>query len=154
MIESLDLKTAAEKINKKTGERSEFTKKARAGRTVAALYEFEQAIRWACAKRGAAVFDLAGSPTISTCSHCGAEGVKAHERDHRMVVCGSCGAETERRQAGSAMAWQMTAPGIEEAIVDFHANAARAAASAAGAKAEKIAKLSEGRRAARAVAAG
>lgn len=149
VIESLDLKAAAEKIDPSTGERSEFKKKARSGRTVAALYEFEQALKWSFAKAGGAAFDLAGSPTISTCSHCGEDAVKTSETDPRIVVCSACGAEAERRLAGAARAWQMAAPGIEEAIVDFHAAAADAAAAAASAKAEKMTKLSAGRRAAR-----
>lgn len=149
VVEFPNLKVAAIKIDETTGERSEFAKKARFGRTVAALYELEQEIRAACSRFNTALFEINGAETVATCAHCGASGVVAAQDDHRELQCSACGARTERRRHGAARAWQLSAPGIEERIVEFHVLAARSAEEQAMASANRKAKMIEGRQKAR-----
>lgn len=146
VIEIPDLKAAAITVDEKTGERTEFAQQARFGRTVAALYEFEQEIRAACSRFNTALFDLRGEETVATCAHCGAPGVVPAQDDHRELVCPNCGARTERRAHGAARAWQISSTGIEERIVDFHLQARRDAEERAAVSATKKAKMAEGRR--------
>lgn len=149
VLEPLDLAEAALKVNEATGEKTEFSAKARAGRVVAAIYEFEQAIRWACAKHATAVFDLSGAPTASRCAHCGSSDVEPAATDHRMVSCRECGAQEDRKVSGAAVAWGFAIDGIAERIVDWHAATTQGRQEAKAATALRKAKMAEGRRTAR-----
>jgi hypothetical protein len=146
-LEPLDLAAAAIKVNEVTGEKTEFNAKARSGRVVAAIYEFEQAIRWACAKHATAVFDLHGMPTVSTCPHCGSDEVETAAADHRLISCRACGAQEDRKLSGAAMAWQFTQDGINDRIVDWHAFSASSREEAKDASSLRKQKMADGRRA-------
>lgn len=153
VIEPLDLKRAAIKIDPATGERSEFTKAARAGRVVASIYEFEQEVRKAAGNYGRAIFDMVGQPTIGCCASCGANAVTNVADSTHEVICSACGAISDRKRQGAAAAWQMAQEGIEDRIVDFHATRAQAIAEDQAKSAERKRKMADGRRAARANAA-
>lgn len=122
VIEPLDLAEAARKIDETTGERSDFGRKARAGRVVAAIYELESAIRWACTKTGTAVLELTAS-TATYCAICGG-AITTNTEQHQLVRCNDCGAELDRKKNGAAVAWQLAEPGREGAVEDYHLTAA------------------------------
>lgn len=149
LVETLDLAAAALKIDEKSGERSEFAAAARRGRQVAALFELDQMIVAACEKYGRALFRMQGAPTVTTCAVCGGAHVQAVKETPREVECGDCGARGDRKLMGAACAWQMGEPGIEDRIVDYHADIARTKTEAKAAKVEKASKMAEGRRKAR-----
>ena len=144
-IEPLDLASAAVKVSELTGEKSEFSKKARAGRVVAALYELESAIRWAATKTGAAVLDLV-SETASQCSICGGSHVTASKEDHQTLLCSDCGAVLDRKQNGAALAWQAVSEKRDDHVEDFWIAHLGKRDDAASKKAEKLSKMAEGRR--------
>lgn len=148
VIEPLDLAKAAIKVDEATGERTEFAKKARAGRVVAALYELESAIRWAAAKSGTALLELSGGETVSRCGYCGGDTVP-DEADGQLLHCSQCGADIQRKQNGAALAWQMVNEDIEPLVEQFWTQALEARREHEGKMAEKKAKMAEGRRAAR-----
>jgi hypothetical protein len=150
VIEPLDLKAAAQKVNEVTGERGEFGAKARAGRTVAALYEFEQEIRKAATAYGRALFELKGQPTVTTCAHCGSVDIGAVEGEHQVLNCRSCGAIADRKLSGAAVAWQLSMEGVEDRIAQYHIRRRREAEEAAAAAASRKQRMAEGRRKARA----
>jgi hypothetical protein len=152
LIEPLDLAAAAKKVNETTGEKTEFARKARAGRTVAAVYEFESAIRWAAAKQGSAVIELTG-PTASQCSVCGSVDVVTNEDDSQLMHCLGCGAELDRKQNGAALAWQAAHDDLDTLVEDFWRQRMEAQRERKERQAEKKAKLAGGRQAARAAAA-
>jgi hypothetical protein len=152
-LEPLDLAEAAVLVDERTGKKTEFTKAARAGRVVAAIYEFEAAIRWAAAKHATAVFDVVGLATASQCAHCGSGALIQHPADPRMVQCPDCGAEADRKRNGAAVAWAHCVDGIEGRIVDWHADTAAKSVADKAAAADRKAKMAEGRRSARAAAA-
>lgn len=147
VLEPLDLAKAAVKIDETTGERTEFTKKARAGRVVAALYELESAIRWAAAKTGSAVLELTGE-TASRCSTCGGS-VVSDETNSQLLHCVQCGADLDRKQNAAAMAWQMANDDLESLIETFWTETIAARRAAEDGQAEKKSKMAEGRRQAR-----
>lgn len=149
VIEPLDLAEAAIKVNETTGEKTDFTRRARAGRVVAALYEFESAIRWAGAKAQSAVLDLA-APTVSLCAHCGSQAIQADESDHQTLHCADCGAVTDRKINGAAMAWQIASEAREEVVTDYWLQHEAAIRERAAEQAEKRRKLAQGRADARA----
>lgn len=149
LIETLDLAKAAQKIDTKTGERSEFSAAARRGRHVAALYEFDLLIGQACAKYGTALFRLEGAATVSECAVCGDAHVTPVADTAQELRCPSCGARGPRKLMGAARAWQIGAVGIEARILDFHSAQSAAREGAAAAKAEKSAKMALGRQLAR-----
>lgn len=128
-IEPLDLATAAKKIDENTGERIEFGAKGRAGRTVAAVSELESAIRWACAKRGTVVLDVA-APTASTCAICG--GVlpdkvdRADRNAMQATICPQCGANVDRKRNAAAVAWQIVSSDRDAWVERYHFEAAAA----------------------------
>lgn len=144
-IEPLDLAGAAVKVSELTGEKSDFTKKARSGRVVAALYELESAIRWAATKTGAAVLDLV-SETASQCSICGGSHVTASKEDHQTLLCSDCGAVLDRKQNGAALAWQAVSEKRDDHVEDFWIAHLGKRDDAASKKAEKLSKMAEGRR--------
>ncbi|WP_018079340.1 hypothetical protein [Thiobacillus denitrificans] len=147
VLEPLDLAKAAVKIDEITGERTEFAKKARAGRVVAALYELESAIRWAAAKAGSAMFELTGE-TASRCSICGGD-VLPDETNGQLLHCTECGADLDRKQNGAAMAWQLANDDLESLVEAFWTETFAARRSAENEQAEKKQKMAEGRRKAR-----
>lgn len=147
VIEPLDLAEAALKVDEATGEKTEFAKKARSGRVVAALYEFESAIRWAAAKGGAAVLELSGK-TIQHCSMCGGTTLEEHG-DSQMLHCTHCGAELDRKQNGAAMAWRYTSHDLEDVVAEYWIDVHRATADRKAEKHEKLTKMAAGRRNAR-----
>lgn len=144
-IEPLDLAEAAIKVNQVTGEKTEFSRKARAGRVVAALYELDSAIRWAASKAGSAVLDLT-SKTASRCSVCGRDHVSAAEDDHQTLMCADCGATLDRKQNGAALAWQAVNEQREIHVEDFWIAHLGKRDEARAKKAEKLTKMAEGRR--------
>ena len=147
VIEPLDLAGAAQKIDPATGERSEFAKKARAGRVVAALYEFESALRWAAVKTEAAVLDLHAA-TASACAYCGGI-VKADPEDIQLLNCEACGAQIERKANGAACAWQLASAEREGAVARYWVERNAAISGAKEKKADKMTRMAAGRRAAR-----
>ncbi|MDY0036708.1 MAG: hypothetical protein RBS05_12435 [Zoogloea oleivorans] len=149
VIEPLDLAEAAIKVDEVTGEKTDFTRRARAGRVVAALYEFESAIRWAGVKTQSAVLDLV-APTVSLCAHCGSQSVQPDEADYQTLHCADCGAATDRKLNGAAMAWQIAAEEREEAVTEYWLHHAAAQRERAAEQAEKKRKLAQGRADARA----
>lgn len=143
-IESLDLADAALKVNEENGEKSDFAKKARAGRVVAALYEFESAIRWATTKTGAALLEITG-PTASVCSICGG-AMDAAPEDHQTLHCHACGAVLDRKQNGAAVAWQSVNSQREDAVTNFWLELRAGEEAKKEKKAEKLSKMADGRR--------
>lgn len=148
-IEPLDLAKAAVKVDEVTGERTEFAKKARAGRVVAALYELESSIRWAAAKSGTALLELAGE-TASRCGFCGGD-VLPDESDGQLLHCTQCGADIDRKQNGAALAWQMVNEDLESLVEQFWTETLAARRDQDDKLAEKKAKMVEGRRNARTI---
>ena len=106
--EPLELAEAALKLDENTGEKSEFTKAARAGRFVVALYELEQAIVWACTKTQTPLVQV-HAPTVTTCPYCQGQ-TTAMEEDWHTIQCGACGAQVDRKLAGAANTWQQVEP--------------------------------------------
>ena len=144
-IEPLNLDAAAKKVDQATGEKTEFAKKARAGRVVAALYELESAVRWAASKGQCAVFELTGR-TTSRCAICGGETHSDNE-SHQVLNCGDCGAELDRKRNGAVVAWQFVSQAFEAAVEDFWLTFVAQNAERKEKKAEKLEKLAESRRA-------
>lgn len=143
-IEPLDLASAAVKVDEATGEKTDFAKKARAGRVVAALYEFESAIRWAAAKTAAALIEVSGA-TASVCSVCYGH-VEATKDDHQSIVCHDCGSVLDRKQNGAAIAWQSANDKREEVVADFWSEYFADSKAKKVKKAERLAKMAEGRK--------
>lgn len=147
VIEPLDLAEAAKKIDDRTGERSEFGRKARSGRVVAALYEFDSALRWAATKTGSAVLELVGK-TTQLCAYCGGETVDVP--DHLVAVaCKVCGAVTDRKLNAAAVAWQATVPRRDALVESYHSAVAEGRRTQLSKMAERKAKMAAGRSAAR-----
>lgn len=148
VIERPDLATAVVIVEEKTGERTEFAKKARAGRVVAALYELDSALRWAARKCDTAVFDLKGA-TASRCSLCGSDEVVADDKNSQQLHCHGCGAELDRKANGAAMAWQLVGDDLEGLVESYWAEALAEARDADEKRTERKRKMAEGRRKAR-----
>ncbi len=117
VIQPLDLSETAEKVDGRTGEPTDMARKARSGRVVAAIYEFESAIRWACAKAGTALLELIGK-TARRCSLCGGS-VRAAGKNGQVLHCNACGADLDRKMNGAALAWQAVAPDLDGWIAKF-----------------------------------
>lgn len=148
VIEPLDLKEAAIKLNEQTGEKTEFSKKARAGRVVASLYELESAIHWQAKKAGVAVFEE-NPETVSVCAHCGSTHIKPRDDDWQVLECADCGAQTDRKDNGASILYQSTVHGIESRTAEYHQAFIESENKRLIAKAEKLRKMQEGRRAKR-----
>lgn len=146
-IEPLDLKEAALKVNEVTGEKTDLSRKARAGRVVAAIYELESAIRWAAVKHGCAVLDIVGK-TASHCSMCGGV-IAADDEDIQVLHCDACGAELDRKQNGAAYAWQAAHDVYEKAVAEYWLRFQEERRAKAEENASKKLKLIEGRAKAR-----
>jgi hypothetical protein len=147
VIEPLDLQEAAKKIDDRTGERSEFGRKARSGRVVAALYELESALRWAAIKTGSAVLEIVGK-TTQLCAHCGGETGDVPD-GLAELECKRCGAVTDRKLNGAAVAWQATVPGRDALVESYHSAVAEGYREQMSKMAERKAKMAAGRSAAR-----
>lgn len=145
VIEPLDLKESAVVIDEDTGKRTEFAKKARAGRVVAAVYEFVSVLKWACTKMGSAYLELSG-PTATTCGICGCESIIPNKEDHQLVQCTDCGAETDRKLNGAAVAFQFAEASRDDAVEDFFTKAAERRKTLDLAKHLKLEKVQEARR--------
>ena len=148
VIEPLDLAKAAVKVDEATGERSDFARKARSGRVVAALYELESAIRWACTKAGTALIEISG-PTVTRCSHCGEDASAPSEEDHQELACSSCGAVADRKLSGAAVAWQIANEQREDLVECFWLETRKAREEERTKALVRKARMAEGRRVAR-----
>ncbi len=148
LLEIPDLKKAALKLDEKTGEKTDLARKARAGRTVAALYELESAMKWAACKAGSAVLKLRGEQTATTCGVCGASGkiLKADEEDGQTLYCQSCGSTMDRKKNGAANAWQFAANDLESLVTSYWETVLAQQSKAGERKAEKSAKMAAGRK--------
>ena len=144
-IEPLDLSAAAVKVDEVTGKKNELGKKARSGRVVAAIYEFESALMWAAAKAGTAILEVRGK-TATTCSICGGGHLNADDGDLQMLHCADCGAALDRKQNGAAVAWQVASAQREDAVEDFWIAHLGRVSEAKEKKAGKLAKMADGRR--------
>jgi hypothetical protein len=125
VIEPLSLKEAAVVVDEMTGERTEFAKKARAGRVVAAVSELAEAIRWQAIKHGTALLEE-NPPTVSTCSHCGSTNIMPSATDALSLCCQDCGAETGRKANASAVLFQSCCGDIAVRTERYHAAAVMA----------------------------
>jgi hypothetical protein len=112
VMEPLDLRAASRAVDESSGQWGAFTRHARAGRVVVALHEFEQAIRWACARHDTPVFELKGM-TTRTCAACGVVSLAAAQGDAQRVLCAHCGAEHDRRVNAACCSWRWTHEGLE-----------------------------------------
>lgn len=104
VIEPLDLK-AASRATVFGGEWSGFSRHARAGRAVVALHEFQQSIRWACARHGTPVLEVTG-PTTHYCAACGHEDMVAQLGGGARLFCLHCAADVEKGANAAAGAWR------------------------------------------------
>ena len=135
------------KINEETGERTEFAKSARAGRVVAAIYEFKSALKNAAINQQTALFEISGR-TVSTCTMCGG-GTTASADDHQTLTCESCGAILDRKKNGAANAWAATSEGIEDRVREYWSETIAEAQRRDEAKQATLLRMQEGRRKAR-----
>ncbi|GAB4059099.1 hypothetical protein [Uliginosibacterium sediminicola] len=145
VIEPLDLAAAAKKVDEETGEKSEFSKKARSGRVVAALYELESAIRWAATKHECAIFELSAA-TVSQCAHCGESGISPNSENMQELHCPHCGAVLDRKLNGAAVAWQIVSASREDLIEDFWLKSRQLEQEQLEKSAERKRKMAEGRK--------
>lgn len=113
-LEPLNLKAASRATNF-GGEWTEFSRHARAGRAVVALNEFEQAIRWACARHGTPVFEVAG-PTTRSCASCGADEMVTQLGGGSRLLCLRCGSDVEKGNNAAATAWQRVHHGLKAGL--------------------------------------
>lgn len=148
VLEMPDLKKAAEKLDEKTGEKTELAKKARAGRMIAALYSLESALHWAACKCETAVLHLSGEETVVACSLCGSAHVVPDPEDGQMLYCEDCGSAMDRKKNGAANAWQLANAQLEPLVTKYWETVLSKTEEAAMRKAEKSAKMAAGRKAA------
>ncbi len=113
-LEPLNLK-AASRATIFGGEWTGFSLHARAGRAVVALNEFEQAIRWACARYGTPVFEVAG-PTTRSCASCGGDEMVTQVGGGAMLLCLRCGSDVEKGNNAAATAWQRVHHGLKAGL--------------------------------------
>lgn len=143
-LEMPDLKKAALKLDEDTGEKSEFNRAARAGRTVAALYELQQAIGWACNRTGTPLIEIEGAETVARCPHCGGPTTQDGEDWHR-IVCTDCGGNEDRKLAGAARAWQIASVHLGPVSDEFHAWRQRQREESIAAKSERLQRMQAAR---------
>ncbi len=165
LLEMPDLKKAALKLDEKTGEKTDFAKKARAGRAVAALYELESAMKWAACKAGSAVLKMQGEHTADTCAVCGGLGLadgesggslgpaggkllRVNEEDGQVLYCADCGSTLDRKKNGAANAWRFAEKDLESLVTSYWETVLDRQNKAGERKAEKSAKMALGRKAA------
>lgn len=145
-LEMPDLKKAATKLDEETGEKTEFVKKARAGRVVAALYEFRQAVEWACTRTDTPLILVEGAATVADCPYCGGK-TQASEEDWQTIHCHSCGAEMDRKLAGAARAWQVAHEDLDTHKAQFTTSTYEAWDLKQAVQQEKKQKVAEARKA-------
>lgn len=150
-IEPLDLAAAAQKVDESTGEKNDLSRKARAGRVIAAIYELESALRWAAAKHGCAVLEVAGK-TARYCSICGGEA-ESKDNDLQLLSCPRCGALVDRKQNGASLVYQAVAKQLEDVVQDYWSSALTAQNEKTATATLKKQKLQEGRAKARTLSA-
>jgi hypothetical protein len=148
LLEMPDLKKAALKLDEKTGEKTDFAKKARAGRAVAALYELESAMKWAACKAGAAVLKMQGEHTVDTCAVCGGAALRINEEDGQALYCTDCGSTLDRKKNGAANAWRFAEKDLESLVSSYWETVLDRQNRAGERMAEKLAKMVLGRKAA------
>jgi hypothetical protein len=141
-IEPLDLKEAALKVNQVTGEKSDLNKKARHGRVVAALYEFESAIRWASIKNGSALIDVV-TKTVTHCGICGADQI---EGQNQVLQCKHCGAEIDRKKNCAAVAYRHVYEQYEDVVANYWLDRSASIEKKQLTKLAKLTKMADGRR--------
>jgi len=146
-IEHLDLAAAAKKVDESTGDKNDLSRKARAGRVVAAIYELESALRWAAAKHGCVVVEATGK-TASCCSICGGIA-ESKDDDLQVLSCSQCGAQVDRKQNGAAVVYQAVEQQFESLVEDYWLSALSMQNEKLSATALKKQKLKEGRAKAR-----
>ena len=149
VLEMPKLKKAAEKLDEKTGEKTELAKKARAGRVIAALYSLESALHWAACKCGTAVLHLSGEETVGVCSICGGTAIAPDSGDDgQCLYCPDCGSAMDRKKNDAANAWQLANAHLEPLVTQYWDVVLSKTEEAALRKAEKSAKMAAGRKAA------
>lgn len=142
VIRPLELKEAAARIDARTGLRNPLSAEERTARMAAALYELEEAIRWASAKHGTALFERVAP--VECCAHCGAP-VPESGTPGRPTPCGHCGGVVDDLLAGAARTWQQAIDGIETKIVDFHATTRQARLEQAQQRKARLAGMAQNR---------
>lgn len=123
VLEPLDLRAASKAVDEASGQWAAFSRHARAGRVMVALHEFEQAIRWACARHDTPVFELKGM-TTRTCAACGAIGLAMAQEARQQVLCVHCGAQHERHANAACCAWRWVHEGLEGRVQTHRIQAA------------------------------
>lgn len=123
VLEPLDLRAASQAVDEASGQWAAFSRHARAGRAVAALHEFEQALRWACARCDTPVFELTGM-TAQTCAVCGTAGMTVPVGAQWQVRCGHCGAQQDRHANAACCAWRWTHQDLDLRIRDHRSKVA------------------------------
>lgn len=147
LIEMPDLKKSAEKVNEKTGEKTEFAKKARSGRVIAALYVLESAIQWAACKHGSAVLKIKGEKTASVCAFCEGDHLEEkEEHDSQTLYCPDCGSTVDRKLNGAANAWKRAASDLESLVTEYWEETREKQMGKAETKRLKSEKMAEARR--------
>jgi hypothetical protein len=146
-IEPIDLKASAQKVDVRTGEKNELHAKARAGRVIASLHEFELALRWAAARAQTALLELSG-PTVQTCCHCAGRTQQPDEYV-QVLNCLDCGAVIDLKRNAAAVGWQAVNADLEQLTQAYWQTAADAERKSKDAKASRLTKMAAGRKAAR-----
>jgi hypothetical protein len=135
------------KVSEVTGEKSGFSRTARAGRVVAALYELGSAIRNAASRYGTALLEVKAE-TVSACGLCGGR-TTAHEAVYQTLHCMDCGAQIDRKQNGAAVAW-MHADAVRETLVaDYWLDRIAGKEARLSEAKDRLAKMAAGRSASR-----
>jgi hypothetical protein len=148
VIESPNPASLSKNMNGRADGRPAAAKKSVAGRLVAAPYELESAMRWACAKTNTALLELHDANTLSTCAICGmVDPNSSTESTESLQVfsCLSCGAHIDRKQNGAALAFQMVTPIREDAVEEFFLQAAENRQMQEVARTEKREKIQNAR---------
>lgn len=146
LVEQPDMEAAARKLNEVTGEKTDLAKKARSGRTVAAVSHFIAAVKWAACRYGCAVLALKGEKTASTCSECGGGHLDADREDGQKLLCLDCGATLDRKENAAILAWRKGSESLEALVIDYWETTLAEQQGKAAKKAEKQAKMAQGRR--------
>jgi len=148
-IEPLKLKAKAQKIDLKTGNKSELLPKARSGRVTAGIYELEECIRWACQKTNTPLLEIEAD-TVAICAVCCGR-TETLDRKPSHIYCAKCNISNERKFNGAARAWQIAQPLLKEVFETHSADAERSITESAERHKAKSLKRSEGRSKARTV---
>ncbi|CAG0882201.1 unnamed protein product [Cyprideis torosa] len=146
VIEPLDLKEAAIKLDEKTGEKTEFSKKARAGRVVASLYELQQVLKWQATKHGVAIIEKKPK-TVGACAYCGSEKIHVNDNDWQKLDCHDCGAQADRKENGATVLYQVAAPDIQRDTELYFSEQREKETATLLKKADKLKRMQESRRA-------